>query len=355
MAKVLRHIKAVQVFFLILGLAIFFYVISRVGLAQIVDSIKLMGYGFIALMALSAFRHWIRSVAWLHCIEEDHRNIRIFDLFNIRLAGDAVRLLSFTGPLLGETSKAVLIRKRLPMVHGMSSIIIENLAYTIAVIFIVVSGIALLIVNFATGTSLRVMSAVLTVCMVGGVFGIHYIASRRIKIAARLGGWIAGKTDSKSFKDRSHAIGRTEDKIHNFYKRRGSRLYFVLFLEFVANIVNVLEVYVILFFIGTSASYLSAYIIEAMMKVVNILFFFVPGQVGVMEGGNAILLNMLGLGASAGVTLSLIEKIKAIFWAGYGLMVWLVAFRKKRVGSSKEDHSERSGLNRANSVAMTEQ
>ena len=109
MARVLKHIKALQILFLVLGLILFYYVVSKVGFGEIAASVRLMGFGFVVVMAISAVRHWLRSVAWLHCIEEDHRNIRIHDLFNVRLAGDAVRLLSFTGPFLGETSKAVLI------------------------------------------------------------------------------------------------------------------------------------------------------------------------------------------------------------------------------------------------------
>jgi Lysylphosphatidylglycerol synthase TM region len=330
MARVLRHLKILQILFLILGLVLFYYVVSSVGLHQITESIRLMGFGFVIVLAISAVRHWLRSVAWLHCIEEDHRNIRLMDLFNVRLAGDAVRLLSFTGPFLGETSKAMLIRKRLPMIHGMSSIIIENLAYTVGVIIVVISGLGLLMANFSTKTSVKIMGGTLTFGMLVAVIGVHYVISRRIKAFTRLGAWLAAKTDIQWFKTSLHSIGHTEDKVHDFYERRSSAFYIVLALEFAANIVNIFEVYLILYFIGASVTPLTSFIVEAMMKVVNILFFFVPGQVGVMEGGNAILLKMLGMGVSAGVTLSLIEKIRAIFWAAYGLFIWMYAFQKGR-------------------------
>ena len=116
MVKLLRNIKILQVVFLVLGLALFFYIIYSVGVQQIWNSIRLVGFGFVFIILASAVRHLLRTIAWLNCIEEDHRNIKLWDLFNVRMAGDAVRMLSFTGPLLGETSKAVLIRKRLPMV-----------------------------------------------------------------------------------------------------------------------------------------------------------------------------------------------------------------------------------------------
>ncbi len=335
MARVLKHIKALQVLFLILGLILFYYVVSSVGLDQITASLRLMGFGFVIVMAISAVRHWLRSVAWLHCIEQDHRKIKILDLFNVRLAGDAVRLLSFTGPFLGETSKAVLIRKRLPMVHGMSSIIIENLAYTVSVIVVVISGLALLLANYSTKTSVKIMSASLAVGMILSIIAVQVVLVKRIKAFTRLGNWLARKTDIQWFKDRTHSIGHTEDKVHDFYAKKSGAFYIVFLLEIAANLVNVVEVYLILYFIGTAVTPLTSYIIEAMMKVVNILFFFVPGQVGVMEGGNAILLRMLGLGASAGVTLALIEKVRSIFWAAYGLFIWMYAFQKGRSDAKK--------------------
>ncbi|MEO7540305.1 MAG: lysylphosphatidylglycerol synthase domain-containing protein [Pyrinomonadaceae bacterium] len=329
MIKLLRNIKIVQVVFLTLGLILFFYIIYSVGVGQIWDSIRLMGFGFVLVVLASAVRHLLRTIAWLNCIEEDHRNIKLWDLFNVRIAGDAVRLLSFTGPFLGETSKAVLIRKRLPMVHGMSSIIIENLTYTVGVIFVVITGLGLFISNYSTRTSVKWAGAIMSICMVLALAAFHFLISRRIMFFSRVGRWLARKTDITWFKSQAMGIEETETRIHDFYLRRGSTFYVVLVLGFAANFVNLLEVYLILYFMNVDVTFLASYIIEAMMKIVNILFFFVPGQVGVLEGGNAFVFKVLGLGLTAGVTLSLVEKIRTIFWGGYGLAVWMHTFHKR--------------------------
>lgn len=350
MAKLLRNVKILQAIFLILGLALFVYIIYSVGIHQIFSLIRLVGFGFILIIFVSAVRHLLRAVAWLHCIEEDHRNIKLFDLFNVRLAGDAVRLLSFTGPFLGETSKAVLIRKRLPMVHGMASIIIENLAFTLSAIFIIISGLSLLVANFTTRTSVKISGLVLSICMLAAILGVRYVISRRIKLFASVVGWLADKTNIQRFKEQALSISDTEDKVHDFYKRRGSAFLLVLVLEVAAQLVNIFEIYLILYFIGTDATLMGAYIIEATMKIVNILFFFVPGQIGVLEGSNAILLKMLGMGVSAGVTLSLIEKMRVIFWAGYGLLIWGFAFRQK----NKNKTGNKSAVSLGNELSPKE-
>ncbi len=343
MVKLLRHIKIIQAVFLVLGLILFVYIIYSVGVTQILASLRLVGFGFVLILLASTVRHLLRTVAWLHCIEEDHRNIKLFDLFNVRLAGDAVRLLSFTGPFLGETSKAVLIRKRLPMVHGMSSIIIENLSYTIGVVFVVITGLALFVANFSTKTSVRWMGAVMSIGMLAAIIGGRYVITRRVMVFTRLGRWLAQNTDVAWFKSQAIGIEATETRIHDFYKRRGSTFYLVLLLSLGANLVNIFEVYLILYFIGVDVNLMLSYIIETMMKIVNILFFFVPGQVGVLEGGNAIVFKALGLAVSAGVALSVIEKIRTIFWGGYGLLIWWMAFHKAS-GEKKRDKAAVSEL-----------
>ena len=48
-----------------------------------------------------------------------------------------------------------------------------------------------------------------------------------------------------------------------------------------------------------------------------------PLQVGVAEGGLAIVCELIGLGSKTGVTFSLVRKVRIITWAvvGVGLLV----------------------------------
>ena len=92
---------------------------------------------------------------------------------------------------------------------------------------------------------------------------------------------------------------------------------------------------------GVEASFVTAFIIEAAMKVINFAFFFVPGQVGVFEGGNALLLRALGFAASIGITLALIEKIRALAWVAYGLIALTFLFRKNAKTAPAYKESEK--------------
>jgi putative ABC transport system permease protein len=64
-----------------------------------------------------------------------------------------------------------------------------------------------------------------------------------------------------------------------------------------------------------------AYIIESLTKVINFVFAFVPGTIGVYEGGTEVILQTLGFAVAAGVALALVRKAAIVCWTSIGLLV----------------------------------
>ena len=137
-----------------LGLAIFFYLIYSVGVYEILSSIKLVDlvrnvddrYGY--KVCYSA--HSLGIIALTRI-----RGAFAIYSFQRSLAGDAVRLLSFTGPFLGEPSKAFLVRDRLPIAYGVPSIVVENLCFMLTSVFIIVTGLSLFVANSTLQSSVK--------------------------------------------------------------------------------------------------------------------------------------------------------------------------------------------------------
>ena len=122
--------KKIQAISLALGFILLAYLIYSLGPAEILYSIRLIGVNFTILLLVSGIRQLLRTAAWRECFDTG-QSPSLPELFNVRLAGEAIRYLSFTGPFLGEPAKAALIRKNLPLSKGLSSVIVENLTYTL--------------------------------------------------------------------------------------------------------------------------------------------------------------------------------------------------------------------------------
>ena len=84
------------------------------------------------------------------------------------------------------------------------------------------------------------------------------------------------------------------------------------------QVAAVLEVYLILRLMGCQAGFLSALAIEGFTKLVNVIGMINPGNAGTYEGGNMLLAKLAGMGGTAGLTLGLIRRVRALFWAAVG-------------------------------------
>ena len=88
-----------------------------------------------------------------------------------------------------------------------------------------------------------------------------------------------------------------------------------------AHASSVLEVYVTLRMLGYLPNVAQAYIIESLTKVINFVFAFVPGTIGVYEGSTEVVLQTLGFAVATGLTLALVRKAGTVFWTSIGLLI----------------------------------
>ena len=89
----------------------------------------------------------------------------------------------------------------------------------------------------------------------------------------------------------------------------------------------VLEVYVILRFMGVRVPFVGAFALEGLTKVINLVGALNPGNLGTYEGGNMLFANMFGVTATAGLTLALCRRARSLFWAAVGAICMIVMKR----------------------------
>lgn len=302
------------------GLVLFVALVYETGATAILESIRACGSIFVLLILLSGARHVLRTLAWNLCIDPMHRSVPFVELFGIRLAAEAVTDLTFAGPVLGESAKAVAMSRRIPATDTLSSIVIENLAYSLAVTLFIVSG----VVAFLLGVALphRTQAAVLVVGfgLLLPILAIQAAISRRFLVLSTIVDRL-GRVGlrARAIEDRRDKLRRFEEQVVDFYSERRRHVLAVFGLEMLTSVTGVLEAYLILGVTAGRTSIYAAYLIESVNRVVNAIFPFLPLRVGVDEGGAALVFTALGYAASAGVALAVIRKIRSIVWIGVGL------------------------------------
>jgi hypothetical protein len=122
-------------------------------------------------------------------------------------------------------------------------------------------------------------------------------------------------------------IDSAEHNLLTFYREVPVAFCASLMLNLLWHATAVLEVYLILRFMGADVGVVSAFAMEGLTKVINLVGVLSPGNLGTYEGGNMLIANMFGVTGTAGLTLALCRRARAIFWAGVGVACMTVMKR----------------------------
>ncbi|MGQ0763694.1 MAG: ABC transporter permease [Acidobacteriota bacterium] len=321
-ARTKRIIAWAQAVAFVLGALLLWYVVRRVGVQPIFTALSRVGFGFFIIVALNGFRHVLRTISMRISVPAEHRRFTFVQAFAARLGGEAMSFLTFAGPLLGEPTKIALLRKRVPLVHGVPALVVDNLLYNLSVVLMIFGGATLLLLTYAVPPVAREVLILIAAIAFFGLLAAALATRRRATLITSLIDKLGRKGFRPKFlRTRRHHIYRVELTIFAFFKRRRAAFFTMIGLDIAAHVSSVVEVYMTLRLLGFSASAGAAYIIESLTKVINFAFGFVPGTIGVYETGNGIILATLGYTTAIGLALAIVRKAAIIFWTVIGMLV----------------------------------
>jgi putative ABC transport system permease protein len=307
----------------LLGLALLIFVINRVGVQPLFDALLRIGFGFFVILGLSGLRHFLRTIAMRAAVPAEHRRITFRQAFAARLGGEAISFLTFTGPLLGEATKVALLRKRVPLTYGVPALVVDNLLYNLSVVFFVLSGACVMLARYSLPRSVYLVLLGIAFVAALGILIVVIAAKRRVMVLT----WIIDRLaqlrlSPKVILKKRHHIYHLESKVYDFYKHHPGVFFLMIACNLLAHASSVLEVYLALKMLGFQPQWAQAYIIESLTKVINFAFAFVPGTIGVYEGGTEVILQKgLGFTPAAGLALALVRKAAIVCWTSVGLLV----------------------------------
>ncbi len=307
----------------LIGLALLIYIVNRIGLQPVFDALLRIGFlGFVLVLTISGFRHFLRTIAMRAAVPREHRQISFSQAFAARLGGEAISFLTFTGPLLGEATKVALLRRKVPLTYGVPALVVDNLLYNLSVVFFILSGACVMLFSYQLPPPVYYVLLSIAVVAGLGIVAAALAAKRRIMLLTWAIDRLAElRLSPKVILKRRQHIHNIESKVYDFYRHHPGAFFGMIACDLLSHVASVVEVFITLRMLGYQPLVSQAYIIESLTKVVNFVFAFVPGTIGVYEGSTAIILDNLGFAAAAGLALALVRKAAIVFWTSIGLLV----------------------------------
>ena len=304
------------------GVGLLVYVVRRVGVSLIFDALRQIGFGFIPLLFIIALRHICRTVSMRTAVPRELRRFSFGKAFTARMGGEAVTFLTFTGPVLGEATKAALLKSRVPLGKGVQALVIDNLLYNLSVALFILTGACVMLATYdlpdAARLSLWIIAAAASLVLALVAVAVN---RRVMPLSKVVDGLIRLGIKRRALAARRAHIRELEDNVYDFYHERPKAFFVMVGFDLLSHVSSVFEVYVTLRLLGFRPGAEAPFVIESLTKVINFVFGFIPATIGVYEGGTEIILRALGFAAATGVTLALVRKAGALFWAACGLLI----------------------------------
>jgi putative ABC transport system permease protein len=304
------------------GATLLALLIRAVGIEPIFQALGQIHYGFLLLLAISGFRHALRTFSMRLAVAREHRRFNFWEAYTTRLAGETITFFTFTGPVLGEATKAALLRKRVPLASAVQALAVDNLLYNLSVAIFISTGACVMLATYDLPIGARLplfgIAAGMTLVI---VVIIAAILSDVMPVTAAVDFFIRRRVKANWFTSKRENFHQIEANVYDFYHQRPRSFFTMFACDFLAHATTVLEVAAILWMLGFEPSVQVSYIIDSLTKVINLVFSFVPATIGVYEGGTGFILHTLGYAVATGLTIGIVRKASMIVWAIIGLFM----------------------------------
>jgi hypothetical protein len=304
----------------LLGVSLLGYMVFRAGPGAVWKQVQAVGWGLAVIIILGGLSQLIKTWAWRQTLACDIRALSWSRSFAAQLVSDSVGQLGFAGKLLGEGLRISMVGSAVPLANGISSSAIDGGLHALTAVVVTVLGITatLLLAPLVDGRW-RMYALLLAAVLIA----IVAIAALALANGWRLAGTAARAVGRlprlhKLVSSKLAVIDSAEYNLLTFYREEPVAFYASLLLNLLWHAMAVLEVYLILRFMGADVGLSRAIALEGLTKVINLVGALSPGNLGTYEGGNMLIANIFGATGTAGLTLALCRRARAIFWAAVG-------------------------------------
>lgn len=295
------------------GVGVLVVLVNRIGGRVILAMLREVGWRFALVSLLYALHLAVRAAALWRSLPPG--SLRYREVLAVRLSGEAVEMLTFTGPFLAEPAKGYLLKQRgIGGADAFGGVAVEYLLYTLVSSWMAAAALTILLARGVLPHAARqpivgvvvAMGAFTAGCLWAAATGVGLLVpTLRAVGAARL----------------APRVEPVERVLVTFMHAHPRRLLEVVVIEIAAHALLVLEIWVVIAALGFEGGAVISFLMEGGVKFIGAAFFFVPGQIGASEGVYALLARAVGLPPAVGLTIALVRRVRALLVAVAGVGV----------------------------------
>jgi hypothetical protein len=298
------------------------FLIGRLDLNVVGDSFKQVGFGLFYILST--------SFAWFYfnALSQDalmDTKISIWKLLYSQMTGDAYTTILPLAGVGGDPYKIKYLNEHIPIDEASRVVVLERIMHMVGGFLF--GFVFLLISIFVVPVEGGLMN---TLIMGTALFGVLFIVASFLMLS-RMPGSITGFFLKKL------------NLFEGVDYQKLSKLAFLksLIYRFLSRIANFAEIYLIFILLGFDPTFSELVFVTVIVGVSSILFFFIPGGIGVNELSINGALKIFGYSDSIGLSIGLMRRARILTWAMIGVFIhflYIVHKKRNKIKKKRKKH-----------------
>ncbi len=314
---------------IILGIGFLIYLVWHIGPGELCGEFRMIGWGLAPLVLIEGVAAIFHAIGWRRCLSGPHRELSLFRIFRIRMAGVSINYLTPTATLGGEVTKGTLLSSEHKSAMAVTGVVIGKLAYSLAQLLFVAVGsiVTLWKVKLPTGVwpAMLLGSALLA----AGMFAF-LLVQKYGKLGALIRWLVSHKIGGKMLENAAVNITETDNELKRFYDSRPMDLPIAMAWHILGMACGIVQAWYFLLLVSDHPSFLIAASIWFLGSWFDILTVAVPMGIGIQEATRVLAFNAIGYGSVMGLAYGMTLRIEQMFWSGFGLLCYATLMSERR-------------------------
>lgn len=330
-----ERMRAFKVIAFLLGLFLLVWIIQKIGIEELLTGFRTLGWRLIIPIAIILPCYLAYTFSWQLFLKRfEHHSIPFWDLFRIKVAGEASNTLTPLNFAGGDPVRVWLLSKNFPVAIGGASVVVDRTLQILAVVSIIFLGNIAALFKMSLppyARNLLVITASLLMLFIL-FFIFHQTRGLFQKILRLISRLKIRKFSEKTIK----RIEELDQHIVDFYRQNRRLFVFCYLLHLFGRLFGMIELLVLAHFLGVPMGLWEALFFSAVIPVTNMIGGIVPGTLGVLEGVVSSLFFALHWDPADGVVLQIARRLRSLFWILLGLFfVFLFKSKNNRKKEAK--------------------
>jgi len=309
-----------------LGAAFLVYLVWKVGAAELWRGIRGLGWALVPLILSEGAANLAHTAGWRRCLHPEHRDLRLFTLFRVSMAGFAINYLTPSASLGGEVTKAAWLASDRRGEPAVSSVLLDKGCVALGHLLLVVIGSAVVLWRMELPAILQTVMVVSTLLLSTGIGIFIWLQKEgRMGVIVR---WLAKRgLGGRGLREAAERISGVDERLKSFHRDRRRDLAISTWWHFVGHAMALLQTWYFFRLLDQPVVLTDVLCAAILCLWFDLLTFAIPLNLGAMEGSRMLALKQVGYTGLQGMTYGAALRIAQLFWAGfglagYGLFVW---------------------------------